>query len=227
MIGVLLLVLLVAELCVLGYDLAEAGAGYLSVTVGYSYAEYVGAPVGFFPYDTALCAALVVLAVAAFTRRSWVRPAATALLAVNAFSAASGLFNQLVHGSSRAHFADPTSNLWLNLTAVLAVVIGIAVGVVVAATRTAGTAPGGPGLPAAAFPQAPTPYAPAPQAQAPYAPAPQAPAPQAAAPYTPAPPAPAPYPAPGVPGGPPPKPQGAPAGPADAAPQGPPAPPVG
>ncbi|MFD9124582.1 hypothetical protein [Kitasatospora sp. NPDC059571] len=148
-IGVLLLVQLVSELCVLGYDVARKGPVYLLDALGLTYEDYVDAPVGFFGYDTALCVALVALAIGAFSGGRWVRPAAVPLLGVGAFQAAAQLGNQLFTAEGRHGFAAPVGHLLLNLTLFLTVGIAIAVAAIVAATRPAAPAPAPapPGLP--------------------------------------------------------------------------------
>ncbi|GAA4995750.1 hypothetical protein [Kitasatospora paranensis] len=148
-IGVLLLVQLVAELGVLGYDVAQKGPVYLLDALGLTYDHFVDAPVGFFGWDAAFSVALLVLAVGAFTKGRWVRPAAVALLGVGAYQSAASLLNQLFSATSRQAFAQPIGHLWLNLTLVLSVALAIAVAVIVLATRAPApaAAPAPPALP--------------------------------------------------------------------------------
>lgn len=143
-IAVLLLVEVLIELATLGYDLSQAGAGYLLDALGFSYSHFVDAPVGFFGYDTALTVALLALVVGAFNRGRWVRPAAVVLLATNAYGSAAQLINQLTGAHSRDTFAEPFGHLLLNLGLIAGIVIAIAVAAIVGATRTP--------RPAAAFP---------------------------------------------------------------------------
>ncbi|WP_371496465.1 hypothetical protein OG871_11210 [Kitasatospora sp. NBC_00374] len=137
--GLLLLVQLAIELGVLGYDLSEAGVDYLSTALGFSYQHYVPAPVGFFGNDTALSVALLVLAVGAFSGGRWVRPAAVAVLGVNAYAAGALLVNQLQENADG--FAEPVSHLVLNLTVVATLLIAVVVAAVVAATQRREPAP--------------------------------------------------------------------------------------
>ncbi|MET9611281.1 hypothetical protein [Kitasatospora indigofera] len=206
-IGLLSVVLLLSELGVLAYDISQQGPGYLPTALGISFDHYVQeAPVGFFGYDSALTVALIVLAVAAFSGRRWVRPAAVVLFAVDGYSAGAFLVYELTNEFTAERFAQPTSSLILNLTRVLAVLLALVVAVVVLATRSRGSGadaagpqqnpylgyapasfpaqPGGPGQP---FGSAPA-YAPAQSVTAPppYAAAPPFPPAQ---PYPPAPPA--------------------------------------
>ncbi|MCX5213477.1 hypothetical protein OG689_30135 [Kitasatospora sp. NBC_00240] len=206
-IGLLSVVMLLSELGILAYDISQQGPGYLPTALGLSFDHYVQeAPVGFFGYDSALTVALVVLAVAAFTGRRWVRPAAVALFAVDGYSAGAFLIYELTNEFTAGRFAEPFSSLMLNLTRVLAVVLALVVAVVVLATRPRGPVPGAagpqqnpylgypqpapfpaqPGGPGQPFGSAP-PYTPAPSFAAPpqYTGAPPFPPAQ---PYTPAPP---------------------------------------
>ncbi|WP_199881222.1 hypothetical protein [Streptomyces sp. CB03911] len=207
-IGLLSVLALLSELGILAYDISQQGPGYLPTALGLSFDHYVQeAPVGFFGYDSALSVALIVLAVAAFIGRRWVRPAAVVLFAVDGYSAGAFLIYELTNEFTAERFAQPTSSLLLNLTRVLTVVLALAVAVVVLATRSRGSAAGAagprqnpypgypqpapfpaqPGGPGQQFGSAPA-YAP-PQsftAPPPYTPAPPFPPAQ---PYTPAPPA--------------------------------------
>ena len=169
-IGVVALLLLLAELGILAYDIGQQGVEYLPVALGFSYDHTVlGAPVGFFGYDTALSVALVVLAIGAFGRRSWVRPAAVVLLAVNGYSAATMTINQLGTSYGREAFTQSLAFLLLDVAHLFSVAAAVIVAIVVAATRTTGPTgvPGGQGFQGfqGAAP-APNPYA----SPGPYAP---------------------------------------------------------
>ncbi|MEV4612862.1 hypothetical protein AB0K43_09690 [Kitasatospora sp. NPDC049258] len=129
-VAVLLLAQLAIELGILGYDLSQAGAGYLTTALGFTFEHYVAAPVGFFGQDAALCVALVVLVVGAFSGGRWARPAAVALLGVNAYGAGTVLVSQGVD-----NLTSPVRNLVLNLTVVATILIAVVVAAVVAATR--------------------------------------------------------------------------------------------
>ncbi|WP_033824717.1 hypothetical protein [Kitasatospora sp. MBT63] len=128
--ALLLLVQLAIEVGVLVWDFGQAGPDYLGTALGFSFDAYVQAPVGFFGYDTALCVALVVLAVGAFSGGRWTRPAAVSLLGVNAYAAGAQLINQGGDG-----FAEPVSHLVLNLTVVASLLLALAVAVLVGVTQ--------------------------------------------------------------------------------------------
>ncbi|MFC8449678.1 hypothetical protein [Kitasatospora sp. NPDC057223] len=156
-IGVVALLLLLAELGILGYDISQQGVEYLPVALGFTYDHAAfRAPVGFFGYDAALSVALLALVIGAFSRRSWVRPGAVVLLAVNGYAAAAMTINQLGTSYGRDAFARSPAFLLLNVAHLLSVAAAVIVAVVVAATRPTGPS----GAPAAAA--APNPYAPYP-----------------------------------------------------------------
>jgi len=163
-VGCLALLQLLIQLAILGFDLSEQGVDYLPTALGLSYTHFVPAPVGFFGYDAALSVALLALAIGAFSGGRWVRPAAVALLATNAYSAAAVMLNQLFDSDLRRGFAEPFSHLLLNLTQVAAILIALAVTVVVAVTRK-------PSAPAAVFTPS-FPPAPGRSANPPFPPAP-------------------------------------------------------
>ncbi|WP_371482213.1 hypothetical protein [Kitasatospora sp. NBC_00315] len=207
-IGILALLLLFGELGTLAYDISQEGLGYVPVALGFSYAHVIPGPSGFFGYDTALSLALLAIAVGAFSGGRWVRPAAVVLLAVDAYSTAASLINQLSGSDAGGGFAYNGTYLTFNLLHVFAVLAAVLVAVIVAATRTttppapvfnpytsygpvptgvppqSGPTPFQPGPFQPAAHSGPTAFQPAPQApQAPHQPAPQAPQ----APHQPAP----------------------------------------
>ncbi|MFE2917104.1 hypothetical protein ACFRKE_19040 [Kitasatospora indigofera] len=163
-IGLLSVVALLSELGILAYDISQQGPGYLPTALGISFDHYVQeAPVGFFGYDSALTVALIVLAVAAFSGRRWVRPAAVVLFAVDGYAAGAFLVYELTNEFTAGRFAQPTSSLILNLTRVLAVVLALVVAVVVLATRSRGAGAGAAGPqqnPYLGYPPAPFPAQP-------------------------------------------------------------------
>ncbi|GAA4845026.1 hypothetical protein [Kitasatospora terrestris] len=155
-VGVLLLAQLLLELVVLAYDVTQAGPAYLLDAAGFSYEHYVVAPTSFFGYDAALCVALVVLAVAAFRGSAWAKPAATVLLAVNAYASSTALISLLTGGGTPAA-AETPGQLALLAVPALTLLLAVAVGVVTGVTRAVG--PAQPGY----FPPPYAGYAPYPQ----------------------------------------------------------------
>ncbi|MDH6132612.1 hypothetical protein P3T37_001997 [Kitasatospora sp. MAA4] len=179
--AVLLIVDLVLELAILGYDLNQKGIGYLGTASGFTYSEFANAPVGFFGSDFATCVALVVMIVAGFGGRGWIRPAGALLLSVNAYGTLQVITSQFTTpGSNADSFSKPFSNLLLNLDVLTQMVVALIFVIVVAATRRPSPAaprpafvPGQPG-PYQGWqqPQPPVGYAPPQQAAYP-APQPQ------------------------------------------------------
>ncbi|MFC9326926.1 hypothetical protein [Kitasatospora sp. NPDC057015] len=161
-IGILSTLLLLSELGVLAYDISREGVSYLPVALGFSYEHAVfDVPVGFYGYDTGLSVALLALAIGAFSGGRWVRSAAVVLFAVDAYTSGVFLISQLTDGSGRGHFAEPLTNLLLNLTRVLILVVAVVVAIVVAATRStipSGARSGGPVLFDAPAPPPANPY---------------------------------------------------------------------
>ncbi len=171
--AVILIAGLVLELAVLGFDLNQAGSSYLLTALGFSFGGIGGqSPVNFFGSDSATCVALVVMIIAGFSGRSWMRSAGTTLLLVNAYGSFEVLSTQLTDSDESRHvFASPISHLLLNLDEIAQIGLAVIFAVVVTATvrRT------GPAVPptgfAAPYPQ-PGGYAPPPPAAYAYPPAP-------------------------------------------------------
>ncbi|GAA2158556.1 hypothetical protein GCM10009760_61640 [Kitasatospora kazusensis] len=171
--AVLLIVGLVLELAVLGFDLDQQGPGYLLDALGLTYSHLnTDAPIGFVGGDTAVCVALIVMAVAAFAGRGWIRPAGTVLLLTGAYNSFSVLVPQLTGSAESRHgFAEPLNHLLLNLDEIAQIGLAVVFALVVVATvRRSGPPAGLPGTP----PAAPPGYAPYPQQQPGYAPPPPA-----------------------------------------------------
>ncbi|MFD8598250.1 hypothetical protein ACFV1L_24925 [Kitasatospora sp. NPDC059646] len=100
-IGVLLLIQVVVELAVLGYDLSQAGLNYLPIALGVPLDAqyYVPAPVSFTGFDTSVVLASLVLAFAAFGRRPWARAGAVVACGLNGYAAATGLITMVIRNS--------------------------------------------------------------------------------------------------------------------------------
>ena len=168
--AVLLIVGLVLELALLGFDLNQQGPSYLPAALGFTFNGLRGdSPVNFLGVDTATCVALVVMIIAGFSGRGWIRSAGTTLLLVNAYGSFEILSTQLTGSAESRHdFASPVSHLLLNLDEIAQIGLALIFTVVVAATLRRAT-------PAAAFatpyPQ-PAGYTPPPPAAYAYPPAP-------------------------------------------------------
>ena len=171
--AVLLIIGLILELAVLGFDLEQDG---------FTFGGAQNAPVGFFGGDAATCVALLVMIIAAFSGRGWVRAAGTVLLLVNAYNSFQMLSIQLTGSDeSRSGFAQPLNHLLLNLDEIAQIGLAVIFTLVVTATvrrngptrptRPAG--PAGPAGPAVGFPGTPPGFAPY-QQQPGYGPAPAA-----------------------------------------------------
>lgn len=165
----LMIATLLLELGILGYDFGQKGPVYLVDALGFTYAHVTDAPVGFFGGDAANCVALLVMIIAAFTGRGWIRAAGTVLLLVDAYASVDLLIIQLTNSESRAGFATPNSHLLLNLDEIAQIILALAFAVVVAATSRPAPRPMTPGF-APGFPPQGNPYgyAQQPPATAPY-----------------------------------------------------------
>ncbi|MDH6578011.1 hypothetical protein [Kitasatospora sp. MAP5-34] len=171
--AVLLIIGLILELAVLGFDLNQDGPAYLPTALGFTFGGAQNAPVGFFGGDAATCMAFLVMIIAAFSGRGWIRAAGTVLLLVGAYNSFQMLSIQLTGSDeSRSGFAQPLNHLLLNLDEIAQIGLAVIFTVVVTATvrRNGPAAPAGP---AVGFPGTPPGFAPY-QQQPGYAPAPAA-----------------------------------------------------
>ncbi|TQF05814.1 hypothetical protein E6W39_30765 [Kitasatospora acidiphila] len=137
--AVLMIIQLVLQLAILIWVLNQVGAGYLKFAFGFGdQPRFMGCGV-FTQADTTQCAALIVMIIAAFMGRTWVRPAATVLLLINAYVLGSSLINELSsdHGGWSA-MTGTTAGLWLTLDLIAQTVISVVVPIIVLATRNAG-----------------------------------------------------------------------------------------
>ncbi|WP_327069613.1 hypothetical protein OG500_28025 [Kitasatospora sp. NBC_01250] len=179
--AVLMIVDVLLELALLGFDLIKQGAAYLPTALGINYDHFVrDSAVNFAATDTAFVVALVVLIVGAFSGAGWVRGAGVAVLGVSAYGSAMVEIAQLTGNQYLSHaFGSPVSNLLLNLDLILQVMIALAFVLAVAVTRRpAGAQPAAAaapvGYPAAGGYPAPFPSQGAPGYGAPVAPQPVA-----------------------------------------------------
>ncbi|MEV4557609.1 hypothetical protein AB0K51_11505 [Kitasatospora sp. NPDC049285] len=133
-IGVLMLVQVIAALAVLGYYLVQQGPGYLLAAAGFDFTEHALTLVGFsLPFTVAY----LVLAIGAFTGKSWARPGAVVLTSVDGYIAVSNLVLAIRLGGWRELYS-PVDSLLLNLTYPLSVLIALITVLVVAVTRASG-----------------------------------------------------------------------------------------
>ncbi|MDH6109986.1 hypothetical protein P3T36_005156 [Kitasatospora sp. MAP12-15] len=141
--AVLMILTLVLELAVLAYDMEQKGAAYLGTAFGFSYTTFVNAPVGFFAGDLSTCVALLVMVIAGFTGRSWIRAGGTVLLTVNAYGTIQVLAAQLAgpNPDPSAGLTKPLSNLLLNADEIAQMLIAVVFAIIVLATRTPRPAP--------------------------------------------------------------------------------------
>ncbi|KDN86310.1 hypothetical protein [Kitasatospora cheerisanensis] len=140
-IGVLLLIQVVVELAILGYDLSQAGVHYLPIALGVPLdAQYfVPAPVMFTGLDTALVVASLVLAFAAFGRRPWARAGAVVACGLKGYIAATGLITLLIRDSD---VLLDRGFAWTLLSATM--VVNVLIALVVALVAVAGREPSTP-----------------------------------------------------------------------------------
>lgn len=134
--GILLLLIVLLELGILGYDISQAGAGYIGRAIGvqtdFRYGEGF---IAFTPQDFSFCVGLIVMAFAAFTGRAWPRAAGTTLLLVNGYFLLYLQYLQFSTAGGRAEFSASATNLMLNLDVIAQIVLSLVFAVVVAATR--------------------------------------------------------------------------------------------
>lgn len=75
--AVLLILVLVLDLAILGFDLERLGASYLPTAIGFNYDHYVsGVPVAYTGGNAAFDLGLIAMIIGAFSRGGWIRPAA-------------------------------------------------------------------------------------------------------------------------------------------------------
>ncbi|MBB4922824.1 hypothetical protein [Kitasatospora kifunensis] len=133
----LLIVELLLELAILAFDLNRQGAAYLPTALGINYDHFVdGVPVSFTASDTATVLLLIVLIIAAFTGRGWVRAAGIGLLLPNAYIVVMTEVSELTGADPIRHaWGSPLlPNLLLSLDAIAQVVFAVIFAVVVAVT---------------------------------------------------------------------------------------------
>ncbi|MFF7631768.1 hypothetical protein ACFZB9_01255 [Kitasatospora sp. NPDC008050] len=131
------------ELAILGFDLSKQGVAYLPTAFGINYDHFVrDAAINFSATDTAFVLALIALVIGAFAGAAWVRPAGVAVLLVSAYSSVLTEIAQLTGNQYLSHaFRSPGSNLLLNLDVIVQVVLALVFVLAVAVTRRpAGTA---------------------------------------------------------------------------------------
>ncbi|MDH6144640.1 hypothetical protein P3T35_006683 [Kitasatospora sp. GP30] len=138
--AVLMIAQLLLQLTLLIYWVSKAGASYLKYVFGFGdLAMRMGACGPFTTADTMQCVALIVMIIAAFTGRTWVRPAATVLLLISAYSTGTSLINVLSQDNGWQMLTTPTTpNLWLTLDLIAQVVVCLILPIVVLATRNTG-----------------------------------------------------------------------------------------
>jgi hypothetical protein len=140
--AVVMIVNVVLELALLGFDLSRKGVGYLETAIWDDSNHLVSAPWGFFPNDTALVVGLVVLIIGAFNGKGWVRPAGTAMLLLNGYSTTVFLIEELSTSAGRHAFGSPAvPNLWLNLDVIAQILLALAFVLMVAVTVNSGPRP--------------------------------------------------------------------------------------
>ncbi|MDH6115940.1 hypothetical protein [Kitasatospora sp. GAS204B] len=155
--AVLLILILLLDLAILGFDLNRDGVNYLPTALGINYDHYIqGVPVYYVGGNTAFDLGLIAMIIGAFSGGGWVRPAGSAVLLVAVYSDVMSVVAQLTGNSeSRHEFSSPGSNLLLNLDVIGQAVLGVLFAVIVAATVKSKSAPAlpGPGAPAGFAPQ--------------------------------------------------------------------------
>ncbi|MFE9421812.1 hypothetical protein ACFYNO_02485 [Kitasatospora sp. NPDC006697] len=144
--AVLMIVQLALQLGILIYEVDHLGAKYLQYAFGFG-GEYHFAACGpFGPSDTMQCVALIVMIIAAFSGRRWVRGAVTVLLLINSYALGSELINIITQDNGWDSLTKPTTPmLWLTLDLIAQAVVGLVVALVVLATKSSGDRPAQPG----------------------------------------------------------------------------------
>jgi hypothetical protein len=158
--AVLMIVQVVLQLSILIWQVNRVGAEYFKFAFGFGTLNQVPGCGMFSTNDTMQCVALIVMIIAAFMGRAWVRPAVTVLLLINAYVLGASLINALASsdGGWSAMTTPTTPFLWLTLDLIAQTVISLLIPIIVLATRN-------PGLPRGYQPLAamPAPVAPVPQ----------------------------------------------------------------
>ncbi|MFE0460584.1 hypothetical protein ACFW1A_15195 [Kitasatospora sp. NPDC058965] len=136
--AVLLVLHLLLTVGILVFDLNRAGADYLKTALGFSTGPFVQESVSFYPEDTAITVALLVMIIAAFSGRGWVRTGGTMLLMLGAYGELTYLVRLFtMDGGGWDAFAKPaTPVLWLNLDILAQLVLSLVFALVVLATRS-------------------------------------------------------------------------------------------
>ncbi|MGF1426257.1 hypothetical protein ACQRUO_07105, partial [Kitasatospora sp. LaBMicrA B282] len=205
--AILLIVTLLLDFGILGFDLSQEGASYLQYAIGFNFGHFHGyTAVAYNCGNLSSDVAIIAMIIGAFSGARWVRPAGTVLLLTNAYVSIMSIVQQLTGDDFTRHeFASPASHLLVNLDLILQAVLGLVFALIVAATAkrtpSATPAPGfaspyTPPMPGAPMPGAPMQGAPMPGAPMQGAPMPGAmpgaPVPPAAPYGAPIPPQPAP-----------------------------------
>jgi hypothetical protein len=146
--AVLLLGQVALQLAMFAYQVNQQGPTYVKYALGFGdQPRFAGCGV-FTVWDTAQCVAMIVMAVAGFTRRAWIRPAATVLMLTSAYALGTSLINVFTSDNGWADMTQNSTDTLLTLDMIAQVVIGLVLPIVVLATRPNGiNGAGGAGLP--------------------------------------------------------------------------------